>query len=86
VTWTFIFMMLVLKIPIAALIYLVWWAVHQTPEPAESTGGGGTSVRPHPHRRPPRPRQPRRGPHGQVALPSPPRVRTVRAQARRVEH
>ncbi|MCW3063840.1 MAG: hypothetical protein JWN32_1012, partial [Solirubrobacterales bacterium] len=55
---TFIFMMLVLKIPIVALILLVWWAVKQEPEPVDSDGGdGGTKVR-HPRR--PLPRSPRR--------------------------
>jgi hypothetical protein len=83
--WTFIWLMVFLKIPIVALFLLVRWAVRQTPEPA---GGedGGTGPRPHPHRphhprsRPPRPS--RRGPHGEPALPSPPRVRTVASRGR----
>ena len=79
-------MMFALKIPLAALIYIVWWAIKQQPEPAEATGSGGTGVRPHPHRRPPpRPRR-GRGPHGGMALAPPKRVRTVQARARRVEH
>jgi hypothetical protein len=77
---TFIFMMLVLKIPIVALILLVWWAVKQEPEPVDSPGGdGGTKVR-HPRR--PLPRPPRRGPHGGGVTPAPPRVRSVVAKAR----
>src|SRR3954447_5995037 len=84
-TWGFIWLMLVLKIPIAALLYIVWWAVHQDTEPDTdgSDGDGGTKVRePHGHRPlPPRlPRRPgrprRRGPHGDPTLPSPRRTRT----------
>jgi hypothetical protein len=73
---TFIWMMVVLKIPIAALLWLVWWAVKE-PEPAgageEDDGGSKRPDRPHG----PRPsRPPRRGPHSGAPLPSPPRVRT----------
>jgi hypothetical protein len=83
-TWGFLWLMVALKIPIAALLYLVWWAIKQTPEEAEqpSGGGGGTKVR-HPRR--PLPRHPRRGPHGEPAPPAPPRVRTVVARARTPE-
>jgi hypothetical protein len=77
-TWTFIWLMFLLKIPIVALFLIVRWAVRQTPETA---GGqdGGISPRPRPlhphHPRPRLPRLPRRGPHG-VAEPGPPaRVR-----------
>jgi hypothetical protein len=74
-----------LKIPLIAACWLVWWAIHQEPEPDdEPSGGGGGRVRPHP--RPPLPRAPRRGPHGDQALPSPPRVRSVSARARSVSH
>jgi hypothetical protein len=71
--------MVALKVPIAALLYLVWWAVRQQPEPAPEDGGGG---RPRPHPRAPRPRRPRRGPHGEPAATPPPRVRSVTARAR----
>jgi hypothetical protein len=83
--WTFIWLMVFLKIPIVALFLLVRWAVRQTPEPA---GGedGGTGPRMHPHHphhpRAPRPRPPRRGPHGEPATPSPPRIRTVASRGR----
>jgi hypothetical protein len=77
---TFIFMMLALKIPIVALLLLVWWAVKQDTEPVETPGGdGGTKVR-HPRR--PLPRPPRRGPHGDGVPAAPPRVRSVVAKAR----
>ncbi|MGH2917150.1 MAG: hypothetical protein ACRDLS_00920, partial [Solirubrobacteraceae bacterium] len=61
---TFIFLMLVLKLPIALLLYIVWWAVHATPEsetpPVDEDGGTKNPARAHP--RPRRPRPPRRGP------------------------
>ena len=55
-TWTFIWLMVLLKIPIVALFLLVRWAVGQTPETApEADGGIGPRPRPrHPHH--PRPR------------------------------
>jgi len=84
--WGFVWLMLVLKIPIGLLLWLVWWAVHQTPEETEqdtSGGGGGSKVR---HPRPPFPRTPRRGPHGEPAPRSPARVRTTVARARTLEH
>jgi hypothetical protein len=79
-TWTFIWLMFLLKIPIVALFLLVRWAVRQTPESAPGGEGGiGPRTRPpHPHRprsRGPRPR--RRGPHGEAQPASPPRVRTL---------
>jgi hypothetical protein len=78
--------MVALKLPIAALIYLVWWAIRQTPdEPAPSDDDGGIKRhRPHPPQ--PFPRRPRRGPHGDPAAPPPARVRTVRARARTYGH
>jgi hypothetical protein len=81
-TWGFLWIMLALKIPLAALIYIVWWAIKQEPEEAESPGGDGGVRRPRPHPRKPFPRRPRRGPHGDP-LPQPPaRVRTTKARAR----
>lgn len=37
---TFIFLMVVLKLPIFALFYIVWWAVHAEPEPVTGDDGG----------------------------------------------
>ena len=77
----FIWMMLVLKIPIAALLYLVWWASRQEVEPSHDGDGGGNDRHPHrPTRRPP-PRPPRRGPH---ADPPPRAPQRVRVTARRL--
>ena len=79
--------MLALKLPLAGLIYIVWWAIKQEPEDAtnpEDDGGIKRPERPHPPR--PFPRLPRRGPHGDPAPAPPARVRTIRARARTLEH
>ena len=94
-TWTFIWLMLILKIPIAGILWIVWWAIHKTDdEPVADTGDGdgGSKLRQHHHRRHPRaprpysPRHPRRGPHAGAPPPAPARTRTVVALARKVEH
>jgi hypothetical protein len=82
-TWGFLWLILILKIPIGGLLYIVWWAVHQTdeePENAHDSGDGGTKRPRHPHG--PLPRAPRRGPHQTPAPSAPPRVRSVVARAR----
>jgi len=86
--WTFVWMMLILKIPIAMLFYIVWWAVKSPEdEPAADSGDGGVKgPKPSRDRRDPRfPR--RRGPHGDHALiPPSPRTRTtVHARAEPAE-
>ena len=81
----FVWMMLILKIPLLALLWLVWWSVRAEPEAAGDDvvdeGGGGS-----PHPRPTRPRPPRRGPHSQPYPPAPSRTRTrtERRRARRL--
>ena len=81
--WGFVWLMVVLKIPIAMLLWLVWWAVKQVPEEGESDARDDGGLEPPPHRpRPNRPRPGRRGPH---AMPPPapvPRVRTGALLAR----
>jgi hypothetical protein len=78
--------MLALKIPLCALIYIVWWAIRQEPEQKPSADDDGGSKRHRPHPPKPFPRHPRRGPHGDP-MPAPPaRVRTVRAKARSIGH
>jgi len=81
--WTFIWLMVLLKIPIVGLFLIVRWAVRQEPEPA-AEDSGGIGPRPHPrHPRPQLPRNPRRGPHRHAeALASPPRIRSVTARSR----
>jgi hypothetical protein len=85
--WTgFLFLMLALKIPLGMLLYLVWWAVKQTPEEEQQPLGesdGGSRVDDPPPR--PRPQRPRRGPHGEPAPAAPPRTRTTVARARTPE-
>lgn len=78
--WTFLWLMVFLKIPIVGLYLIIRWAVSQTPETAPGQDGGigviGPPVPRHPHRTERFPRRPRRGPHGAAAPASPPRVRT----------
>ncbi len=81
--WLFVWLMVFLKIPIAALFLIVRWAVKQTPEPeAGQDGGIGPRPRPlHPHHpHGPRPHLPRRGPHGRRSPHAPARVRTPRVR------
>jgi hypothetical protein len=81
--WTgFLFLMLALKIPLGMLLYIVWWAVKQTPDEdgAQQPGDGGSRVGD--PQRPPFPRRPRRGPHVVPAPAAPPRTRTTAAVAR----
>jgi hypothetical protein len=88
VGWTFLYLMVFLKLPILALLWIVWWAVKQTPETDQTGGDGGLKDRhrpPHP-RTPPRRGPRRRDPHGAPLPPSPPRVRTTTARARLLEH
>jgi hypothetical protein len=82
--WTMFFLFAALKVPLIALCWLVYWAIKQVPEDDEQPGGnGGAKRRPHPRR--PLPHTPRRGPHGDPAPASPPRVRTVTVRARELE-
>ncbi|WP_445152644.1 hypothetical protein [Baekduia sp. Peel2402] len=87
-TWGLIWLMLVLKIPVAALLYIVWWAVHQEEEPESgSDEDGGTKVNPRPDHRGRRPRKPRpRGPHGEPMPSAPSRSRTTIVRSRDPEH
>jgi hypothetical protein len=88
-TWGLIWLMLVLKIPVAALLYIVWWAVRQDTEPENGTDGddGGSKVHPRPDHRPRRPRPTRpRGPHGEPQPPSPKRSRTTIVRSRDPQH
>ena len=75
--WAFLWIMLVLKIPLAMLLFIVWYAIRAVPEPADGGDdgprrGGGPRITP--------PRPSRRGPHGDPAPPAPDRVRTTQAR------
>ena len=77
----FVWLMLVLKIPIAALFPIVWWA-SRPPEPVEDPASEEWKrprVGPD-HPRPRKPRPPRRGPHAEPAPRAPARVRALRGR------
>ncbi len=78
-----IWMFLILKIPLIAALWLIWYAV-QEPEPAagETDERGGGSDR-EGGSRPRKPRPPRRGPHGAPAPAPPSRVRTAAGRKHR---
>jgi len=81
--WTFVYLMVFLKLPIIALLLIVWWAIRQKPEtgePPPDEGDGGSRKPRHP--RPPLRPLPRRGPHHGATPPAPPsRVRAVSGHA-----
>lgn len=66
------FLLVVLKIPVLAMIYLVWWACQPETEAETGEEGGGERGRRFSH--PKLPRGPRRGPGGPTvpALPGAP--------------
>jgi hypothetical protein len=78
----------ILKIPLVALVLVVWWAIRQEPDDAASQDDDGGIRRPDDRERPlrPFPRHPRRGPHGDPPPSAPSRIRTVRARARSLGH
>ena len=57
--WTLFFMIVILKIPMIAALWLVWYAIKEVPEPEEDTVGEDRGPR---RKTPPVPRWPRRGP------------------------
>jgi hypothetical protein len=78
----FLWLMVALKVPICALLYIVWWA-SRAPEPADD---GASDWKPRVGPDHPRPRKPgptRRGPHGAPLPRSPARVRAVRGRTLR---
>jgi hypothetical protein len=80
----FVWLMLALKVPICALLYIVWWA-SRAPEGADDTGAESDWT-PFPgpdHPRPRKPRPPRRGPHADPAPRPPSRVRVLRGRTLR---
>jgi hypothetical protein len=65
------FLMVILKIPVAALLYLVWWAFRASTVPEEAGPEPGDERFRRFRREPRSPRGPRRGPHAPDALPLP---------------
>ncbi len=78
--WAIFYMVVILKIPLALMLWLIWWSVHEPPEAEgqqeEEDGDDGGSR----HLRPRRPRPPRRG---SGCAPQPSAPRRVRTNARR---
>jgi hypothetical protein len=59
--WTVVFMLVILKIPLAFALYIIWHAIREEPVPDEGISGEERG----PKRKPPTgPRSPRRGPAG----------------------
>ena len=67
------FLMVILKIPVAALLYLVWWAYRASTLPEEDVAPPEPEENPFRRfrREPKRPRGPRRGGHGPDSMPIP---------------
>jgi hypothetical protein len=65
------FLMVILKIPIAALLYLVWWSFRAETQPDEAPPETDEHRFRRFRREPKRPRDPRRGGHGPDAIPVP---------------
>jgi hypothetical protein len=63
VIWEVVFVLLILKLPVAYVCWVIWWAVKAEPELGiEGEAGSGHSWVP--WRRRGGPRKPRNGPHG----------------------
>jgi hypothetical protein len=65
------FLMVILKIPVAALLYLVWWSFRAETQPDEAPPEADDHRFHRFRREPKRPRDPRRGGHGPDAIPVP---------------
>jgi hypothetical protein len=69
--WPIFFLAVVLKIPVFFGIWLVWWASKSYDEFAEDEQPGTQDHGFRRWRRSPKPKGPRRGPHGGMAAPAP---------------
>jgi hypothetical protein len=78
----FVWLMLALKVPICALLYIVWWA-SRSPEEADSAGDWTPRRHGPDHPRPQKPRPPRRGPHAEPPPRAPSRMRVLRGRTLR---
>ena len=59
--WSLVYMLVILKIPLAFALYVIWYAIKAEPVPEEGLNGEERG----PRRKPPlNPRSPRRGPIG----------------------
>jgi hypothetical protein len=66
-----LFLAVILKIPVALMLYLVWWAFRAEPAPEEAPPEADDHRFGRWRREPRRPRDPRRGPHAPDARPLP---------------
>ena len=88
--WTFVYLMVFLKIPILLLGWIIWWAIHNVDEEAvtdhqDGDDDGGIGKPTHP--RGPKPRPARRGPHpGAPPTPAPARSRSPLRSPVRTKH
>jgi hypothetical protein len=67
--WSLFFMLVVLKIPLIAALFIIWYAIKPVPGADEEADGGRRGPRHHGRPRPPRP--PRRPAGGVGCRPSP---------------
>ena len=78
--WEIVFVLLILKLPVAYVCWVIWWAVKAEPElGVEGEADSGHSWAPW-RRRPTGPRPPRNGPHGaptRTAVRTPPPARKM---------
>jgi hypothetical protein len=81
--WMFLWLMVALKVPICALLYIVWWAARAPEEADDGVAPDWSPFRPPDHPRPRRPRPPRRGPHADPPPRPPGRVRVLRGRTLR---
>jgi hypothetical protein len=78
--WTLLFMVVILKIPLAAALWLIWYAVKAEPIPEDGPAGEDRK----PRRNPPKPpRSPRRGPRGGAGCWPAPCPQTAEREERR---
>ena len=80
---TFVWMFVVLKIPIIAALLLIWYAIKEQPEPSVDEDDGGSRVPMGTGPRPYRPRHPRRGPHAAPPVSPPDRIRATQRGSHR---
>jgi len=87
VIWLWILVIVGLKIPTSAMVYLGWRFSRESDAAAAHEDDGGARTPPHEiHPRKPSPTGPRRGPHGDPAPLAPPRVRTAGSRSRVLGH
>jgi hypothetical protein len=81
--WMFLWLMVALKVPICALLYIVWWSTRAPEEADDGVSSDWSPYRPPDHPRPHRPPPPRRGPHAAPPPRPPSRVRVLRGRTLR---